>query len=74
MRFCRFSHIRYAAVDRLFATILQLTARAADITPESLAFFYDLHMKNVVESGGFEIMVGNSSRDADLQKVILTVE
>ncbi len=46
---------------------------ALDITPESLAF-YDLHMKFVVEPGEFEIMVGNSSRDADLQKVILTVE
>jgi len=43
-----------------------------DITPESLAF-YDLHMKYVVEPGEFEIMAGNSSRDADLQKVILTV-
>jgi beta-glucosidase len=46
---------------------------ALDITPESLAF-YDIHMKYVVEPGEFEIMVGNSSRDADLQKVILTVE
>ncbi len=45
---------------------------ALDITPESLAF-YDIHMKYVVEPGDFEIMVGNSSRDADLQKVILTV-
>lgn len=45
---------------------------ALDITPESLAF-YDLHMKYVVEPGDFEIMVGNSSSDADLQKVILTV-
>jgi beta-glucosidase len=44
-----------------------------DVTPESLAF-YDIHMKYVVEPGEFEIMVGNSSRDADLQKVILTVE
>jgi beta-glucosidase len=44
-----------------------------DITPESLAF-YDLHMKYVVEPGEFEIMVGNSSRDTDLKKVILTVE
>jgi beta-glucosidase len=46
---------------------------ALDITPESLAF-YDINMKYVVEPGEFEIMVGNSSRDADLQKVILTVE
>jgi beta-glucosidase len=42
------------------------------ITPESLAF-YDMKMKYVVEPGDFEIMVGNSSRDGDLQKVILTV-
>jgi beta-glucosidase len=46
---------------------------ALDLTPESLAF-YDLHLKYVVEPGEFEIMVGNSSRDTDLQKVILTVE
>ena len=45
---------------------------ALDITPESLAF-YDVHMKYVVEPGDFEIMVGNSSRDCDLQKVVLTV-
>jgi beta-glucosidase len=42
------------------------------ITPDSLAF-YDVKMKYVVEPGEFEIMVGDSSRDADLQKVILTV-
>lgn len=45
---------------------------AMEITPESLAF-YDLSMKYTVEPGEFEIMVGNSSRDEDLQKVILTV-
>lgn len=45
---------------------------ALDITPESLAF-YDIDMKYTVEPGEFEIMVGNSSREADLQKVILTV-
>ena len=43
-----------------------------EITPESLAF-YDVKMKYAVEPGEFEIMVGNSSRDADLQKVILKV-
>ena len=43
-----------------------------DITPDSLAF-YDVKMKYVVEPGEFEIMVGNSSRDGDLQKVVLTV-
>jgi beta-glucosidase len=44
-----------------------------DIKPESLAF-YDVHMKYVVEPGEFEIMVGNSSRDGDLQRLILKVE
>jgi beta-glucosidase len=43
-----------------------------EITPESLAF-YDIHMKRVVEPGEFEIMVGPSSQDSDLQKVVLTV-
>ena len=43
------------------------------ITPESLAF-YDVNMKYVVEPGEFEVMVGSSSRDSDLQKVILKVQ
>ena len=42
------------------------------ITPESLAF-WDVRMKYTVEPGEFEIMVGSSSRDIDLQKTILTV-
>jgi beta-glucosidase len=45
---------------------------ALDIVPESLAF-YDVNLKYVVEPGEFEIMVGTSSRAADLQKLILTV-
>lgn len=45
---------------------------ALDIAPESLSF-YDVDMKYVVEPGEFEIMVGTSSRDVDLQKVILAV-
>lgn len=45
---------------------------AFEITPEQLAF-YDIQMKYVVEPGYFEIMVGNSSRDCDLQKVPLSV-
>ena len=45
---------------------------ALEIARESLAF-YDLHMKYTVEPGEFEIMVGNSSQDSALQKVILTV-
>jgi beta-glucosidase len=43
-----------------------------EITPESLAF-YDINMDYVVEPGDFEVMVGTSSRAADLQKVLLTV-
>lgn len=46
---------------------------AFDITPELLAF-YDVNMEYRVEPGEFEIMIGTSSRDADLQKVILQVE
>jgi len=45
---------------------------ALDITPELLAF-YDVNMNYVVEPGDFAILVGNSSRDADLQKLILQV-
>jgi beta-glucosidase len=44
-----------------------------EITPESLAF-YNIDMTYVVEPGDFEIMVGNSSRDSDLQKTILQVK
>jgi len=43
-----------------------------NITPAELSFF-DVNMKYVVEPGDFEIMVGNSSRDADLTKLILQV-
>jgi beta-glucosidase len=35
--------------------------------------FYDIHMKYTVEPGEFEIMLGNSSRDEDLRKTVLTV-
>ncbi len=44
-----------------------------EIKPDSLSF-YDINMEYVVEPGDFEIMVGNSSRDEDLQKVVLTVK
>ena len=43
-----------------------------DISPENLAFT-NINKEYVVEPGDFEIMVGNSSRDEDLQKIILTV-
>ena len=45
---------------------------ALEIGPGHLAF-WNIDMEYVVEPGEFEIMVGNSSRDQDLQTVILTV-
>jgi len=50
----------------------ETTTVELDITPGSLAF-YDVNMKYVVEPGDFEIMIGTSSRDADLTKLILRV-
>jgi len=44
-----------------------------EIAPEHLAF-YNIDMEYVVEPGEFEIMVGNSSRDQDLQKATLRVK
>lgn len=41
-----------------------------NILPEHLAFT-NIHKKYVAEPGEFEIMVGNSSRDEDLTKIIL---
>ncbi|MDR1728300.1 MAG: glycoside hydrolase family 3 C-terminal domain-containing protein [Acidobacteriota bacterium] len=43
-----------------------------DITPEHLAF-YGIDMEYAVEPGEFEVMAGNSSRDEDLKKTVLTV-
>ena len=48
------------------------TTVALDITPALLSFF-DINMKYVVEPGDFEIMIGSSSRNTDLQKLILQV-
>jgi beta-glucosidase len=45
---------------------------ALEITPESLAFYDIEHEITPSNPANFEIMVGNSSRDADLQKVVLT--
>jgi len=44
-----------------------------DITFAMLSF-YDAHTKYTVEPGDFEIMIGTSSRDDDLQKVVLAVQ
>ena len=44
-----------------------------EITPDRLAF-YDIDMNFIVEPGQFEIMLGNSSRDCDLQKLTLKVD
>ncbi len=50
----------------------ETTTVALVIVPGSLAF-YDVNMKYVVEPGEFEIMIGTSSRDADLAKLTLLV-
>ena len=42
------------------------------ITPERLSF-HNIDMKFIVEPGDFEIMIGSSSRDEDLSKIMLTV-
>lgn len=50
------------------------TARVGfEITPELLAF-YDIDMLFRVEPGEFRLMVGSSSRDADLQTMTLSVQ
>jgi beta-glucosidase len=51
----------------------ETTTVSLDITPESLAF-YDINMNYVVEPGEFEIKIGTSCRDEDLQTLTLYVE
>jgi beta-glucosidase len=58
--------------EKVFLKPRETKTVTLNITPESLSF-YDINMKFVVEPGDFEIMVGTSSRDTDLQKVTLTV-
>ena len=60
------------AFRKIFLQPGETTSVTFDIGPEQLAF-YDIHMKYVVEPGEFDIMVGSSSRDVDLQKVVLRV-
>ncbi len=49
------------------------TTVSFDLGPAALAF-HDVAMREVVEPGEFTIMVGSSSRDADLTSVTLRVE
>jgi beta-glucosidase len=51
----------------------EATTVKMDITPETLTF-HNIDMKYEVEPGEYEIMVGSSSRDEDLQKIILVVK
>jgi beta-glucosidase len=43
------------------------------IAPEHLAF-YNIDMNYVVEPGEFEITIGGSSRNQDLQRILLRVK
>ncbi len=61
------------AFKRVFLEPGETQTIALDITPQSLAF-YNVDMREVVEPGDFEVMIGNSSRDADLKKMILRVD
>jgi beta-glucosidase len=61
------------AFQKVFLQPGETRTVALEITPASLAF-YDIDMNYGVEPGEFAVLVGHSSRDADLQKVILTVE
>jgi beta-glucosidase len=61
------------AFRKVFLAAGETAAVELEITPESLAF-YNIDMKYVVETGDFEIMVGTSSRDQDLVRLLLTVE
>jgi beta-glucosidase len=60
------------AFRKLFLQPGETKSVAFDITPEQLAF-YDIHMRYLVEPGEFDIMVGSSSCDGDLQKAVLRV-
>ncbi|MEO8593471.1 MAG: glycoside hydrolase family 3 N-terminal domain-containing protein [Candidatus Solibacter sp.] len=60
------------AFHKLWLQAGEATTVKFDIGPAQLAFL-DVNMKFTVEAGDFEIMAGNSSRDADLQKVMLKV-
>jgi beta-glucosidase len=44
-----------------------------ELVPKDFEFL-DINMKPVIEAGDFTIMVGNSSNDKDLQKVILAIK
>lgn len=43
------------------------------ITAKELSF-YDIDMNYGVEKGEFEVMIGNSSRDIDLQREVFTIK
>lgn len=58
--------------ERVFLRPGETKTVSFDITPDLLAF-YDINKNYTVEPGEFEIKVGNSSRDEDLQTVILHV-
>jgi hypothetical protein len=58
---------------RIFPDLGRWETVSLDIKPEAFAL-YDINMKNVAEPGEFDVRVGNSPRDCDLQKVIFTVK
>lgn len=55
-----------------FGTIVSQTV-TFNITAKELSF-YDIDMNYGVEKGEFEVMIGNSSRDIDLQRELFTIK
>ena len=60
------------AFQKIYLQIGEIKTVTFEITPEKLAF-WNIDMNFVVEIGEFEIMLGSSSKDIDLQKVKLNV-
>jgi len=58
---------------KIFLKVGESKIVSIKITPKELAF-WDINMNYVVESGEFEIMIGSSSANKDLNKVILNVK
>jgi hypothetical protein len=65
--------IQVTAGYRQFTKNQALSGPRREITPKSLALC-NVNMEYAAEPGECEVMVGSSSRDQDLRKVILTVQ
>ncbi len=60
------------AFQKIYLEIGETQTVTFEITPEKLSF-WNAEMNFVTEAGEFEIMIGSSSRDTDLQKTIMNL-